>query len=700
MTARSFVPGEYWPTSPRSGNEGDRVFRMRNFILQGERNEPYARVYRGSFNLNEDIPTANLTGTVTTTTASTEVIGAGTAFTTELHLGQFLLAFGGSGGHTIPLVVDEITDDTHFRACRLPHAATAGATATKLPVLDEMNKKRVTLERGSAVENDRGNIFAVGSGTVRLNGVVLPGTSLVAARTPKVALYNSTLATYSVATLGFATPASLTAAAVAGGTKNMQAGVYSVRAVEARQATQGYGNPSPKAEVTLATGDLIRVTLPATTADAWMFFVTLHTQGGGINGPWYRYELPAVYVRVGGGAGEIPAAGGTYDIEYNDAEVSGSDLLTFNNDAPPHAEFVALMTGMPVWISCMGPGATSPGPFIAPSKPRNIEAAPAAFFVATSPPDTIIGYVIGPQGRLYLMGVNSMQIALPTQSQDSRIPPFAVRPFWKSGFPNPYTLLAVGDGLVGMTTNGLARSIAAGDEGSEEYGFAVAMEELLANISPGHCLLRLDPKNNAVALFHSGHNLNASGFWTTRVWLYGLRDNKWIGDILLTSTTGDMLVSGAAAVNGQLEFLAGGRQLGGTTAVRTYRWDDDRAAQEVPAYIAWQFSDWGAERQTKAVKMLGVKGKVSGLASAGIWGAEPGETIPVASVENDPNSVSKSGTIPLTASVSVIDADEIGLDVDNLKQFTVRIDTTWPGVGELDRIDEVVVDAILRGARR
>lgn len=703
MTAKSFLPTEYWPTSPRSGNEGGRLFRMQNMILQGETAEPYARVYGGSRNLSEDIATANITGTVTTTTTSTEVVGVGTAFTTELHLGQFLEAFGGSGGHTIPLVVDEIIDDTHFRACRLPHAATTGASVVQLPVLFEMGKKRGTLLRGNAEEADKGTIYAVGVGTLRRNGVVLGGTSLVATRSPKVALFNPTTGNYTVATLGMATPATLTAAAIAGGTKNMQAGVYSVRAVPARQATLGYNNPSPKAEVTIAAGDKIRATVPAADTanlqDAWMFFVSLYTQNAGINGPWHRYELPAIYVRVGAGAGEIPAAGGTYDIEYNDAEVSGNDLLTFNNDVPPHAEFVAYMANQPVWISCMGPGSTSPGPFIAPSKPRNIEAAPASLYVATSPPDTLVGHIIGVQGRLYLMCVNSLQIALATQSQDPRIPPFAVRPFWRSGFKNPYCLLSIGDNLVGMTNNGLARSISEGDEGSEEYGFAVAVTELLANVSSGHCLLRTDPKNNAVVLFHSGHSLNASGFWTTRAWMFGLRENKWIGDVLLTSTTGDMLVSGVATVNGQLEFLAGGRQAAGTTVVRTYRWDDPMAGVSVPAYLAWQFADWGEERRPKAVKMLAVKGKLSTGATAGIHGAEPGESIPVATLEAG-NSGSKSGSIPLVASATVAEGDAIELDVDNLKQFTVRIDTTWDGTGEQDRIDEVVIDAIVRGAHR
>lgn len=703
MTVKSFIPSEFWPTSPRSGNEGGRIFRMQNFVLQGERNEPYARVYGGSFNLNEDIPTANLTGTVTTTTNSLEVVGAGTLFTTELHIGQFLEAFGGSGGHTIPLVVDEIIDDTHFLACRLPHVATAGATVVQLPVLFEMNKARGTLLRGNAVESDKGTIYAVGVGTLRRNGVALPGTSLIATRAPKIALLDFITGNYVVATLGMATPAALGAATVAGGTKNMQGGVYSIRAVPARQATLGYNNPSPKAEVTIATGEKIRLTVdPADTAnaqDAWMFFVTLHTQGGGINGPWFRLELPAIYVRVGNGAGEIPAAGGTYDIEYNDAEVSGGDLLTFNNDPPPDAEFVALMTNLPVWVSCDGPGNTSPGPMIRPSKPRNVEAAPATLAVATSPPETIVGHLIGPQGRLYLMCVNSLQSTVATQSQDPRLPPFAARPFWKSGFKHPYSLIAVGENLVGMTNNGLARSISSGDEGSEEYGFATAMEELLANISPGHCLLANDPKNNAVVLFHSGHSLNADGFWTTRAWMYSLRESKWIGDILLTSSTGDMIVSGVASINGQLEFLAGGRQQAGTTVVRTYRWDDTRAAQPVPAYLAWQYTDDRSETNPKAIKSIRITGKLSGAPTAGVHIVQPGEVINVAALEAGSGG-SASGSIPLATSVGVAQHNKIELDVDNAMQWTVRIDTTWDGLGEPDRIDEVVVESHIRGARR
>jgi hypothetical protein len=261
---------------------------------------------------------------------------------------------------------------------------------------------------------------------------------------------------------------------------------------------------------------------------------------------------------VGPGAGQIPAAGGTYTFEYNDAEISGNDLLTYNNDAPSDAEFIGVIAGIPVYVSCQGPGATSPGPFVVAAKRGNTEAAPLGLAVSASPPDTIVGFYIA-QGRLYLMCVNTLQIAMDTQTIDPRIPPVVVRPYWRSGFANPDTLIFVNGFLIGMTTHGLARSVAEGDEGSEEFAFAVAVEELLRGVSPGHCLLALDPINNAVCLFYSANARNADGYWTTRVWMYGLRENKWIGDVLLSSATGDMIVSGAATINGQLEFLAGGK---------------------------------------------------------------------------------------------------------------------------------------------
>jgi hypothetical protein len=697
MKATRFVPTEYWPTSPRSGNEGQLVFRMTNLILRGSSAHPYAEVYGGSLDLNENIDVGAVTGTVTTVANNTGIVGVGTAFVTELHHGQFLEIYKAGSAVTIPVVVDDIIDDTHFTVFRPPAASLAGASAFIFPVMVEMNKKRATLLRGNAVEADLGNIFAVGAGTLRRNGAVLPGTSLVATRTPQVALLNSTTGNYNVFPLGLATPATLAAADGPAGTKNMQGGVYSLRAAEARLETRGYGNPSPKAEVTLTAGNVIRATVPAASANttAWVFFGTLFTQGGGINGPWYRIELPVTFVPIGAGAGEIPAAGGTYDIEYNDAEITANDLLSFNNSPPPNAEFVAYMAGTPVWISCSGPGDTSPGPMIAAGKPRNIEAVPPVQYVSTSPPDTIVGFHIGVQGRLYLACTGSLQIAVATQATDPRIPAFAVRPFWRSGFPNPETLISIGDNLIGMTLNGLARSISEGDEGSEEYNFETAVEELTRAMTPGHCLLKIDPKNNAAVLFHSGHSLNADGWWTTRALLYSLRETKWIGDILLSSPTGDMIVSSAATINGQLEFLCGGRQNDNTTVVRTYRWDDARAATPVTYSICWQLTDDGIEDRPKAIKAVKVTGKFT-VAEFSVQGVTAGAQVNMAAIE----ALTTGGWISLPNGTTVRESERLEFESDEWKQWAPKIVGTWNGAGERDRIDEVVVESLVRGARR
>lgn len=679
---------------------------MQNMIVRGEGESPYAEVFGGLLDRAEDIATSTLTGTVATTINVLEVVGTGTAFKTELFPGQRVEVYGGAPALTIPLVIDFITDDTHFTACKAPYVSTSGASCVRLPRLFEVNKKRGTALWGNAVEFDLGTILGVGDGTLRLNGAALGGTSLALTRSPKIALLNPATGNYTVYTLGMATPATLTAAVGPAGTKNMQAGVYSIRACPARIATFGYNNPSPKAEVTLTGGNKIRGTFPAADTsngqDAWMIFVTLFTLGQGINGPWYRYQpnVGTVIVEVGAGAGQIAAAGGTYDIEYNDAEVSGNDLLSFNNDAPSKAVFIGVLDGIPLWISCQGPGATSPGPFIAPAKNNNVEAAPSALYVSPSPPDTIIGFYPGVEGKLYLMCVNSLQIAMATQARDPRIPPVVIRPSWRVGFKNPDCLLFVNGFLIGMTNNGLTRSGGDADPGSEEFGFATALTELLATVTPGHCLLALDPLRNAVVLFDSGHSLNASGFWTTRCWLYGLRENRWIGDVLLTSTTTDMIVSGAAAINGQLELLIGGRTAVATTIVRTMKWDTPGGGDAVPWYLAWEFQDSGNEVHTKRIgPYFGIVGLLGAGGTAGIYGAEPGDTISVADLEAGTNS--KSGAIALPASSNITQYNQIELNIDNLKQWTVRIGATWANAGGArDRIDEVNVEVDAEGAMR
>lgn len=717
MGIKSLIPKAYYPTAPRSGGEGEQIFRMQNMVLLGDDPDVYAEVISPPLDLAEsftatNVATGQLTGTLACTINNRVIVGTGTAFLTELHIGQTVVAKGGAPSISIPLIVDFITDNTHFTATRAPQASSTGCTGVRMRRLFDVGKKRGTLFSGNGVEFDLGTILCVGSGELRLNGAALPGVSLTATRAPQIALLNSGTGNYTVFTLGMTTPTGLTAAETAGPSanpKNMQAAVYSIRAVRARQATNGYNNPSNKAEVTITVaGNFITGTFPAADTtngqDAWIIYASLFTQSGGINGPWFRYEpnegVP--WVAVGAGAGEIAAAGGTYDIEYNDAELGGNDLLSFDNDAPPDAEFVGVLSGtnvptIPMWLSCQGPGATSPGPFVVASKSNNIEAAPLGLAVSTSLPDTIIGFTIA-QGRIYLLCVNTLQIGQATQTVDSRVPPVAIRPFWKAGFKNPDALIFIDGYLVGFTNHGLARSLADGDEGSEEFAFAVPMDEFFRQLNPGHVKLGLDVQNNAVVVFHCGDSLNASGFWTTRCWMFSLRTGKWIGDIVLTSTTGDMIVSGVANINGQLEFLAGGVQADTSFVTRSYRWNAGSGIA-VPWYLAWGFSDDGAENRPLCINAIRPTGLFSGSPTAGVFIVEPAAAVPVTALETG-NSGSASGSIPLPTSTNVTQYDRIELNVSNAMQHAVRLDGTWIGTGNKDRVDECVVEAMVEGSRR
>lgn len=45
----------------------------------------------------------------------------------------------------------------------------------EVPVVAELNKNRGTLLKGNAVQFDKGTVICMGTGTLRLNGKLLPG---------------------------------------------------------------------------------------------------------------------------------------------------------------------------------------------------------------------------------------------------------------------------------------------------------------------------------------------------------------------------------------------------------------------------------------------------------------------------------------------------------------------------------------------
>jgi hypothetical protein len=564
--------GPYRPTSARTGSQGDEgALRLNNLIVRGRTSGRfYWQAYSGEGNLGEDLDMVAASGTFAITENSITVVGTGTAFLDELHLGQRISCIPADNSVNYFMVVRRIIDQETMEVWAAQTATASSLTGWRMPRLFAVNQDRGSCLTGDALKLDRGSYLGVGSGTFRINGQPLTAT-MDLTREPSIALYDPLTDTYTVFTLGMDTPTAgtVTAAAVGGGSK-MQGGNYSFVVTPARKETGGYNNPSDRVDVTIATNDKIQITFPAMDTtngqNAWKVWVTTFADTLGadlnyLNGPWHYFVMIDDT--------EVSSAGGTFEIEYYDAEVQNNELVTFNNDPPTDAEFVEHMNSIPVWISCQGQGfaahpvATSPGPFIVPAKPNNVEAAPLDLAFSTSPPETILG-AIQAEGRIYLPTINKLQIA---QATPSDIVPIIIRPFWHDGFANPDQLVIVNGYLYGFPAAGPTRSIGDGDEIYAQRDWAEDVAEITLGDrtvtrpgwNPGQVLVGYDPYNDMVLFVHSGDHLNDAGFWTSRILGFGISQNFWIFDALLTSGVRDRIVSGIATIGDRCEMLIGGR---------------------------------------------------------------------------------------------------------------------------------------------
>lgn len=765
LPVRAIRPSSFVPTQPRSGGvSDDTIFRLENMIIQGTNPLTYAMAYAGSLSLSETIATLDLTGTLAVTSGSTTVVGTGTAFTTELNPGQYVIAVNTSTHVSYLLVVRSITDDTHFITWGTPSSSRSGTTGKRLPVIYAIDQDRFTQIFGNVVRNDRGTLLSVGQGVVRKNGTAL-SASLTATRAPQISLYNSGAGTYtnfplgmnlSSVTISAATnaavveltstahglstgdgitisgatgnwtaingswtitvtgvntftipvnsttfgaltgtpvyPARPTLTAVAGGTKNMQAGQYSVVIAPARTQTLGYNNPSQRAVVTLTANQRIQITFPAMDTangqNAWLVGVTTFasTLGADLNyleGPWYILD------QFTGST-----SGFTTFIEWYDAEVERNDLITFDNDPPPAANFVVMLNNVPVWISCQGLNGSSPGPFIFPAKPGNIEAAPAVLAFSSSPPEIILG-VLSADGRAYLLTNNGLQITQGTPQSDV---PVLIRPFWSVGFTGPDQLISVNKTLYGHSVQGPTRSAPDGVPGSEELDFAIPVSEITDAWLAGQVKVGYDPISNSVCFIYACDSLNSSGFWTSRVLMYGLRQQEWIGNVVLSSTTQDMIVCGVATVNNTMTMLVGGRLANDTVSIGTYSFNK-ASGSSVSYFIAPPFSDYDSELRDHVVKRVRVTAKNTS-ASLGVFGAGATQSIPVAALETG-NSSSTTGAISVANSSTVTQSQQFQINVPNCSQTTIRFQGVYNGTDAIiDQVHEIVIESASQGIRR
>lgn len=556
---------------------------------------------------------------------------------------------------------------------------TISAATNANPVVFTANAHGLSTGDGITISGGTGNWAAVnGSWTITVTG----------ANTFSIPVDSTT---FGAITGTLVYPSRPTLVAAAGGTKNMRAGSYSVVIAPARTQTLGYNNPSQRAVVTLTDNQRIQITFPAMDTtngqNAWNVYVTLFASTLGqdqnyLEGPWYFLDQ-----YTGSTAGFS-----TY-IEWYDAEVERQYTITFDNDPPPAANFVVILNNVPVWISCQGANGSSPGPFIYPAKPGNIEAAPATLAFSASPPETILD-AISADGRAYLPTANHLLISQGTPQSDV---PVLIRPFWTVGFTGPDQVIFVDKTLYGHSVQGPTRSAPDGVPGSEEMDFAVPVAEITDTWTAGHVKVAYDPINNAVCYFHACDSLNSSGFWTTKVLMYGLRQEAWIGNVVLTSTTQDMIVCGVAMVSNTLTLLVGGRLANDTTSIGTYAWNQ-AAGAAVAWYIASNFSDYGDELRSHTVKRFRVTGKTTS-GSGGIFGATATQSIPVTSLETG-NSSSLTGAVTITNTSTVAQSQQFQVNCPNLVQSAIRIQGTYNGSDAvLDRVDEIVLQSSAIGVR-
>lgn len=696
----------YRPSSPITGSENG-ILRGQNVILEGLYPNVYFRAYYGSEDLNEPIPSASITGTISFDPSSLTITGDGTEFLDELHLGQMLLA---SNGEVI--VVGAITSQLLFTADRLPRTTGSVLTATRLPIIGELNTKRFAMLRGNALHFDKGTIMVVGQGEFYVNGAVLPGDSLTASRQVQLALYDSVTNTYDVQSLGFSdipvmTNSNITVLA-SGGTKNMSLGYYSFRIAYYSDLTNGYGNPTDTLlsggltgyQITVAnsrfvidfTGDVSNRPAKAT---GYIIYgsaysgASANSATNSIQGGWFEVDRVAFTDLVSE----------TYTFEYVDSELL--TLVSFDNDEPPDAEFLGTIDLYPFLISTNGQGVdstgreitTSPGPFVAPAKPDNLDAYPAAYKVPTAKGETILG-VVSAAGRFFVMTPNTLQAVTPTGLPAA---PFTCRPFWKRGFVNPYNLIFVDDTLYGYSGKKLFRSIATADEANESYQFTSDVEAQLAEATPGYVFLAHDPKNECICVCISATRQNSADYWESDIYPYSLTKSQWMPKIVLTDLTRDMIISGVATVNTEMTFIAGGRRDGDTDQHDTFRYDSP-SGEEVQWFIAWNYADGGEEMTPKVIHKLRPKGKFT-EGRVEVYGVTPDTAVDLDSLTTGGNAL---------FSYDLDDSTEIEqyaiqkVRCKNMLMATCRVSgvSTYDGTGVVDQFQELALDITVSGQQR
>lgn len=134
--------------------------------------------------------------------------------------------------------------------------------------------------------------------------------------------------------------------------------------------------------------------------------------------------------------------------------------------------------------------------------------------------------------------------------------------------------------------------------------------------------------------------------------------------------------------------------------IDTWEWDSPEPNPEdrdpIDYYIAWQLMDNGSENLDKRIEAYRLNGKISDNGKFQIHAIAQGGAINRDDIDNGDNAVYEKDLDDMS---NILRGRRIKEGPKNMSLWCPRISGTWDGVGDPDRIDEVVIEVSVHGAK-
>lgn len=571
----------YVPSQPKVGDGvPDTVFAGENAIMDPDG----WRAYGGSQNMNESRPVSSPAYTISLTAGvAIGTCSGGATCKADFRVGQHVVA------NRRLYLIEKIPADDQLQLSPTPEVTAVGQTIYRVPVISSINRDRATLAAGNATLYRNAAIFALGDGPLYVNGAPF-APSLAATENLKVA-YPVAAGGYASHSAGFSKPASPACTEVGGGTKALPVGSYWIAVARKRTGFRGYGSFSdPKVVPVTVVGNMIRVPLAAFATGegqtAWVIAVSRISER--------TQERPDLWL-----VAETTTASGNYDFDFVDPQLI--EKATYDNDAPPKAQYVFVLGGFLGVAGCGGPPdagglETTPGAEIAAAKPGNPEAFSIFARTPTDGGEIIVGIQVGELVG-FVMTPNTMQVLSLT---GGAINPFAIRQMWNSGSSHQYSGCIAGDIFYNFTGRGLQRTLGRDNYAPDDL-FSVPVKSDFEAIVREREFTGYDPAGRVVVVFWSNARKGSGDGWQTLAWSFNTEFGQWNTPVVLGNGTDDFIVTSCANVGGQLFFT--------TSAGAVYRWDSGGGT--IVGYLGFPFAG-SASKHLKTVREVKATGNANG----------------------------------------------------------------------------------------